>query len=181
MSYGSHSPYEIRPARAEELPQLARIEQSAATRFLDTPYAFLAHGEPLPLEVVQKKWFQAGQAWVVVERTATAAESLVGYAITRDLEGALYLQEIDVLPEHGQQGLGSALLDTIVAWARRQGYGVMLLSTFRDIPWNAPFYAKRGFQILDQFELTAGLRQIRQQESQAGLPIAERVIMRRQL
>jgi GNAT superfamily N-acetyltransferase len=174
------SHYAIRPARAEELPQLARIEQSAAARFLDTPYAFLAHGEPLPLEVVQQ-WFQAGQVWVVVERTATAAESLVGYAMTRDLEGALYLQEIDVLPEHGQQGLGSALIDTIVIWAKQQGYAVMLLSTFRHIPWNAPFYAKRGFQILGQSMLTAGLCQIRQQEHQAGLPIAERVIMRRQL
>jgi GNAT superfamily N-acetyltransferase len=177
MNRINHSHYTIRPARAEELPQLARIEQSAAARFLDTPYAFLAHGESLPLEMVQQ-WFQVGPVWVVVERTARVGEAVVGYAITRDLEGALYLQEIDVLPEHGQQGLGSALLDTIVIWAKQQGYAVMLLSTFRDIPWNAPFYAKRGFQILDEAALTAGLRQIRQQESQAGLPIAERVIMR---
>jgi hypothetical protein len=46
---------------------------------------------------------------------------------------------------------------------------------------NAPFYLKLGFRVLDGSELTAGFQQIRLQEAEAGLPIAEQVIMQYEL
>jgi ribosomal protein S18 acetylase RimI-like enzyme len=129
--------YAIRSARIEELTQLAPIEQAAAIRFRDTPYAFLADGEPLPIEFIQQR-FQAGQVWVAVDRN----DIVIGFAITREVDRTLYLQEIDIAPEHGQQGIGSALIETVQVWGKGLGYAVMSLSTFRDLPWNAPFYAK---------------------------------------
>jgi hypothetical protein len=57
------SEYAIRFARFEELTLLAHIEQSAAIRFLGTPYAFLVAAKPLPIEFVRQR-FQAGQIWV---------------------------------------------------------------------------------------------------------------------
>jgi GNAT superfamily N-acetyltransferase len=166
------SGYAIRSARVEELTLLAHIEQSAAIRFLDTPYAFLVDAKPLPLEFVQQR-FQAGQVWVAVDQQDT----VIGFALAREVDGTLYLQEIDIEPKHGQKGLGYALVDTVRSWANLSDYGVMSLSTFRDIPWNAPFYSKLGFRILDESELTAGFQQIRWQEREAGLPISDRVIM----
>jgi GNAT superfamily N-acetyltransferase len=166
------SGYAIRSARVEELTLLAHIEQSAAVRFLDTPYAFLVDAKPLPLDFVQQR-FQAGQVWVAVDREDT----VIGFAVTREVDDTLYLQEIDIDPKHGQKGLGYALVDTVRSWAKLSDYGVMSLSTFRDIPWNAPFYSKLGFRILDESELTAGFQQIRWQEREAGLPICDRVIM----
>jgi predicted N-acetyltransferase YhbS len=166
------SEYAIRSARVEELPLLAYIEQSAAIRFLDTPYAFLAGAKPLPIEFVRQR-FQAGQIWVAVDQQDT----VVGHAITREVDDTLYLQEIDIEPQHGQKGLGSALVNTVRSWAKISGYSVMSLSTFRYIPWNAPFYSKLGFDILDESDLTAGFQEIRKQESASGLPISERVIM----
>jgi GNAT superfamily N-acetyltransferase len=164
--------YEIRSARPNDLPLLASIEQSAATRFLNTPYAFLLNASPLPLELIQQQ-FQAGQIWVAIHQPDT----VVGYALTRPIGPILYLQEIDIEPHHGQKGLGTALINTIKSWAKQSGHTVMSLSTFRDIPWNAPFYAKLGFRILNSSELTPSFQQIRQQEQDAGLPIADRVIM----
>jgi ribosomal protein S18 acetylase RimI-like enzyme len=166
------SGYTIRSVRLEELSLLAQIEQSAARLFLDTPYSFLVDADPLPLDFVQQQ-FQAGQIWVAVNRH----EAVVGYAIAREVDGTLYLQQIDVAPEHGRRGIGSALINTVCAWAKKRGYRIVSLSTFRDIPWNAPFYSKLGFYILDEFELTTGFQQIRFQEIEAGLPISERVIM----
>jgi GNAT superfamily N-acetyltransferase len=166
------SEYAIRFARFEELTLLAHIEQSAAIRFLGTPYAFLVAAKPLPIEFVRQR-FQAGQIWVAVDQQDT----VVGYAITREVDDTLYLQEIDIEPQHGQKGLGSALVDTVRSWAKLSGYSAMSLSTFRDIPWNAPFYSKLGFVILDESVLTAGFQQIRRQENASGLPISERVIM----
>jgi GNAT superfamily N-acetyltransferase len=164
--------YVIRLARIPELPQLANLEQSAAMRFQGTPYAFFVEAQPLPLDFVQQR-FQAGQVWVAVD----PQDTVVGYAVTREVDDTLYLQEIDVEPTHGQKGLGTALVETVRAWAKLWGYGLMSLSTFRNIPWNAPFYAKLGFRILDEAELTAGFQQIRQQEREAGWPIGDRVIM----
>jgi predicted N-acetyltransferase YhbS len=117
--------------------------------------------------------FQAGQVWVAVDRH----EAVVGYAIACEVDNTLYLQQIDVAPEHGRKGIGSALVNTICAWAKQQGYRIVSLSTFQDIPWNAPFYSKLRFYPVDEAELTIGFQQIRRKELEAGLPIADRVIM----
>jgi GNAT superfamily N-acetyltransferase len=166
------SGYKIRSARAEELTLLAQIEQAAAVLFLDTPYAFLANDEPLSLDFVRQR-FQVGQVWVAVDRQ----DVVVGFAITREVDATIYLQEIDVDPAHGRRGLGAALVETVYEWAQLQGYGAIWLSTFRDLPWNAPFYAKLGFQILDESGLSIGFQQIRQQELADGLSISARVMM----
>ncbi|HEY9599070.1 MAG TPA: GNAT family N-acetyltransferase [Cyanophyceae cyanobacterium] len=164
--------YKIRSARFEELALLASIELAAAKLFLGTPYSFLVNAAPLPLDLVQQR-FKAGQVWVA----ADSRNGVVGYALTQEVDATLYLQQIDVDPAHGRRGIGSALVNTVLAWAKRQGYSVMALSTFRDIPWNAPFYSKLGFYILNESELTAGFQHIRLQEAEAGLPVANRVIM----
>jgi GNAT superfamily N-acetyltransferase len=166
------SGYAIRSAQIEELSQLATIEQAAAIRFQGTLYAFLADGAPLPIEFVQQR-FQAGQVWVAVD----LYNIVIGFAITREVDRTLYLQEIDILPNHGQRGLGKALVETIQTWAANSGYAAMSLSTFRDLPWNAPFYAKLGFRIQDESDLTEEFQAIRQHEQDAGLPIGDRVIM----
>jgi GNAT superfamily N-acetyltransferase len=102
---------------------------------------------------------------------------VVGFAITREVDDTIYLQEMDVDPAHGRRGLGAELVETVCDWAQLQGYKVILLSTFRDLPWNAPFYAKLGFRMLDESELSIGFQHIRQQEQADGLPISDRVIM----
>jgi predicted N-acetyltransferase YhbS len=168
--------YQIRSARIEELPLLSLIEQSAARLFLDTPYAFLVNDEPLSLDFVQQQ-FRAGRVWVAVD----CHEIVVGYAIAREVDNTLYLQQIDVEPEHGRSGIGSALVKTVCDWAKQQAYEIVSLSTFRDIPWNAPFYSKLGFHAVDEAGLSTGFQQIRLKELAAGLPISDRVIMHRKL
>ena len=49
------SGYKIRSPRFEELTLLSRIEKSAASLFLDTPYSFLVNAEPLPLDFVRER------------------------------------------------------------------------------------------------------------------------------
>jgi predicted N-acetyltransferase YhbS len=166
------SGYQIRSARPEELRLLSQIEQSAARLFLDTPYSFLVDADPLPLAVLQQQ-FQAGRIWVAVD----SHQRVVGYAIACEVEDTLYLQQIDVAPEHGRKGIGSALVATVCDRAKQQAYAIVSLSTFRDIPWNAPFYAKLGFRPVDETKLTLGFQQIRLKELAAGLPISDRVIM----
>jgi GNAT superfamily N-acetyltransferase len=166
------SGYTIRSARAEELTMLAQIERSAAILFLDTPYAFLVNAEPLSLDFVQQR-FRAGQVWVAI----APDNIVVGFAITREVDDTIYLQEMDVDPAHGQRGIGSALVEAVCDWAQLHDYPAISLSTFHNLPWNAPFYSKLGFRMLDESELTISFKQIRLQEMEAGLPISDRVIM----
>jgi ribosomal protein S18 acetylase RimI-like enzyme len=168
--------YEIRSARIEDLVKLAEIEQAAATLFRDTPYAFLVDAEPLPLNFVIQQ-FQAERVWVAVDDRDQA----VGYAIAQEVDGNAYLQQIDVHPTHGRRGIGRKLVERVCVWAKHQSYQKILLSTFLDVEWNAPFYAKLGFQILAEDDLTSGFQQIRRREAEAGLPIDRRIIMYREL
>jgi GNAT superfamily N-acetyltransferase len=112
---------------------------------------------------------------------ANAQDEPVGFAAVIIVDDAAHLEEIDVHPAHGRQGLGRRLVETVCAWAREHHYPAVTLTTFRDIPWNAPFYARLGFRILDKDEWTPGLRAISAEEAQTGLDPAQRVCMRRDL
>jgi ribosomal protein S18 acetylase RimI-like enzyme len=171
-----HPNYQIRAARIEDLATLAEIEQAAATLFRDTPYAFLIDDESLSLEFVTEQ-FQAERVWVAVDDR----DLPVGYAIAQDVDGDAYLKQIDVYPAYGRRGIGRKLVERVCLWAKHQNYHRILLSTFLDIEWNAPFYEKLGFQILPEIELTSGFQQIRLKEAEAGLPINQRAIMYREL
>ena len=81
---------------------------------------------------------------------------------------------------NGRRGLGKRLIETLCDWARGQGYGAVTLSTFRDVPWNEPFYARIGFRALEESELSEGLSALLEQEKLIWSPLA-RVCMRRDL
>ncbi|MZD06511.1 GNAT family N-acetyltransferase, partial [Streptomyces sp. SID5785] len=55
------------------------------------------------------------------------------------------------------------------------------LTTFRDVEWNAPYYARLGFRVLAEDEVTPGLARIRAAEAAHGLDRWPRVCMRREL
>lgn len=168
--------YEIRRARPEELLHLPEIERRASALFRDTKHAFLADAEPTPLHIFTAQQ-QQGLVWVAT----LGGQPPAGFALARILDGAIYLQEMDVDPQHARRGLGKRLVQAVCEGARRAGYPAVTLSTFRDLPWNAPFYEKLGFRVLAEAELRAGLQTVRQQETQIGFPRAERVCMRHDL
>ena len=73
---------------------------------------------------------------------------------------------MSVRPTAGHQGRGRALVEAVCSWAAANGYPAVTLTTFRDVPWNAPFYSKLGFRELT--ELTPGLEAIRSHERAIG-------------
>lgn len=130
----------IRSARPSDLASLADIERSAAERFRGTPLAWAADGDPLPhAELAQAQ--SAGLLWV-----AQPDDQVRGFALARPMGADLFLAEMSVaLPWQGQ-GLGRALMQAVLAHARAAGqYGAVVLTTDRELPWNAPFYRRLGF------------------------------------
>jgi GNAT superfamily N-acetyltransferase len=92
-----------------------------------------------------------------------------------------HIEQVSVDPSHARQGLGRSLLDTASAWAEERGLAALTLTTYAEVPWNAPYYRRLGFQELAVDQMSSGLRHIRDQESARGLDEWPRVAMRRQL
>ena len=109
---------------------------------------------------------------------ALAGDTPVGFALVKMLaEDLPHLQEMDVSPEHGRRGLGTALLQAALDWLARSGHQQMTLTTFRNIPWNMPFYSRMGFEEIPGGELRPELETVIRDEAARGLDPAQRVVM----
>jgi hypothetical protein len=65
----------------------------------------------------------------------------------------------------------------VCRWAKENGYPAVTLRTFRDVPWNAPFYEHRGFHVVDSAELSPEHVLLEDLERQRGLHPDIRVTM----
>lgn len=102
----------------------------------------------------------------------------MGFAACQACADALHLWELAVREAAQGHGFGKALVLEALALARRRGLRAVTLSTFRDIPWNGPFYAALGFVEVPVSELNPRLQTIRMRESLLGLPVDRRIAMR---
>lgn len=73
------------------------------------------------------------------------------------------------------------MLTRLADHAACDGVPALTLTTFTDVPWNAPYYLRCGFRVLDDEEIGPGLREIRRRERAHGLDRWPRVCMRRDL
>jgi GNAT superfamily N-acetyltransferase len=166
--------YTIRPARPDELLGLREIEDEAGTRFRGLGLIDDALDVSFSLHALARL-IEVGQVWVGCPDDDVPG----GMVIASVRDAAVYIEEMDVLPAHGRRGLGALLLGHVCAWARARGHTAVTLSTFRDVPWNGPFYRKHGFRELLPGEWTQSMRAIRDEEARHGLHVEDRVFMRR--
>ena len=161
----------IRPARADEIAAVRDIERVSASRFLGTDRAELAQDEPTDAATLARR-VEAGGLLVAADGDAPVA-----FVMFRPVEGCAYVEQIDVLPSHARRGIGAELLDAVATIARGRGLAALTLSTFKDVPFNAPYYARLGFAVVEG--LTPGMTQIRAEHEARGLDETARVFMRR--
>jgi GNAT superfamily N-acetyltransferase len=154
----------VRDARREDLPRLPEVERSAAEAFrgmTDVPFEVITAigpGETYAPHMAE------GTLWV-----AEMEGELVGFLAARRHGSRLHIDEVDVA--HGQQGqgVGRRLIETAIAHAQEQRLGEVTLTTFRTIPWNAPYYARFGFRALDPEETSPELAELIRAENAKGL------------
>ncbi|AWZ05371.1 MULTISPECIES: GNAT family N-acetyltransferase [unclassified Streptomyces] len=192
----------IRAAHIDELSLLQDIERAAGECFRAIGMPEIADDEPLPLEELLG-YRRAGLVWVAAEGTGTAEETgatdgtvtadstgaahgtgegtPVGYLIADRVDGNLHVEQVSVHPDRAHRRIGRSLLEHLAERAAAEGAPALTLTTFTDVPWNAPYYARCGFRILDDSGLGTGLRDIRDREAVHGLDRWPRVCMRRDL
>ncbi len=157
----------IRTSQPRELERLREIETASEQLFAEVGMGpFCEDDEQNHLE----------QAAVVF----VSGEPPVGFASVGVVDGVAHLWQLSVRPSQSRQGRGSDLVAAVCDWARSQGYGAVTLTTFRDVAWNGPFYARLGFGVLD--DLTPGLQVIRDHERAIGHDdLGPRIAMRKDL
>ena len=156
--------------------QLVGIDAGERFRALPDPrIAACADHPPWPADEL-RAFADAGRAWV-----AEPDEVVAGYVLAEVVDGCGHIEELAVARSHAGQGLGGALIDAVDEWARRRGLAALTLTTFRDVAWNRPLYERRGFRVLDDDDITDGLRAKVVEEEGFGLPSELRVVMRRDI
>ena len=108
---------------------------------------------------------------------AHSEPGVAGFLLALLAEDALHIQEVSVHPTHGGLGLGRALLLHAEEVAGAQGLHSLTLTTFADLPFNAPFYQRLGYLVEETPD--ARLKTLLQAEAGAGLH--NRVAMRKTL
>ena len=103
----------------------------------------------------------------------------VGYVVVDVVDGDAHIEQVSVLPHDQGQGVGRALMDVVEQWGRETGRPAITLTTFIDVPWNAPLYLHLGFDVLAESEIGPELRSLVAEEAAHGLDPETRVCMRR--
>ncbi len=201
----------IRPPWADELERLRDIERAAGRAFAEVGMPEIAADEPPSVAVLERYrvagWAWVVTAGVRPADDdgggAPADDAVVaGYVIVDLLdepgpgprpgpgpesarapepERSAHVEQVSVDPRFAGRRLGWQLLDHVADQARRHGLDAVTLTTFRDVPWNAPYYERCGFRPLADAELGPGLRRVRDDEAAHGLDPGRRVCMRRDL
>ena len=167
---------QIERAQPSQVDTLCAIERRAVQLFRGHPAWPSYSAAPMPPDLLLQA-VDRGLVWV--GRGGSGAP--VGFVwLDAELDGgAIGIAEIDVLPEHGRRGIGAALLEHACAWARAAGYQRVDLGTLADVPWNAPFYAKHGFVVVDKND--PAFAYARRRDREHGFPDRLRVFMSRPL
>ena len=164
----------IRPARRSDFPRLSAIEIAAGELFRAVSMDRIADDGPPDLERLAAR-IDEGLAWVDVGDDDVAR----AYLVASSHPTTAHIEQLSVHPSHARKRLGAGLIEHLERCAARRGIGRLTLTTFREVPWNAPYYARLGFQIVEACDQPEWLREIRARERCLGLDEWPRVAMAR--
>lgn len=164
--------WSLRLARPEDAEHMPAIERAAAELFRGDPdlgeIDFDDVWEPDEL----CRFIRKGHCLV-----SHVGERMAGFLVSEPFGRELHICEMDVLPDMQGNGIGAGLLRACMVDARNSGFHALTLTTFRDLPWNGPFYAKLGFVEIEDLEAHKRLAEELEEEAEAGLPRERRCAM----
>lgn len=151
----------IRPATEADLQRLVVVEVEAGQVFRTVGMAKVAEDVPQISDL--REAAEAEQLWV----TEVGSE-VAGYISAEVLDGNAHIAQVSVAPDYAGRALGRAMLEFVEEWGRATGRPATTLTTFRDVPWNGPYYRRLGYRVLRQEGI--GPELARTMEHEASLP-----------
>jgi GNAT superfamily N-acetyltransferase len=166
----------IRSPRRDELGALVDIEREAGGLFAAVGMPEIAADDPGSREELEP--FRAGgRAWVAVD----GDDRPIAYLISAVVDGCPHIEQVSVSPAHARRGIGAALVEHLAALAVAEGRAALTLTTFRDVPWNAAYYERIGFAVVEPADQGPELAALVAEEAERIPGDAPRVAMRRAL
>ncbi len=171
--------YTVRLAEEADINTLPAIEQAAARRFL--PYLEQLEISASQLEGLTpirflKRSHAEQRLWVAIPNDRATPQP-VGFIVAKFLHSSCFIVELSVHPEHGRQGIGSALVEACCMGALLKGARQVTLTTFRYVPWNIPFYERLGFRQLHPQYWSPEISAIVEHEARYGFSLKHRAVM----
>ncbi|PMS32601.1 GNAT family N-acetyltransferase [Paraburkholderia rhynchosiae] len=166
----------FRFAAPHDAETVRTIEFEAGLRFVSVGMSGIADAPPMCLALIERK-IAAQEIIVAVDVDGTCA----GFVMFEPQPARIYIQELDVLPLHAGRRIGAALIEQVAQLARSRKLMRLILSTYREVPWNAPYYRRLGFREIEEAELDAALIARRDAHVARGLDESKRVFMQRDL
>ena len=164
--------YCIRLGRDGDLPLLGDIERSAGRAFAERGMQAIADDDP-PSVVTLAQYANAQRLWVAADHR----DQPVGYIMIDRVDDGAHIEQVSVHEDHAGQKLGKRLIDRVFEWTRTHELSQVTLTTFRDVPWNAPYYERLGFAVLPEHAYSKAMQAIRDHEKSLGLDRWPRVAM----
>lgn len=166
--------YTVRFGQRLDIPALIAADRAASELFRPTGLIpdMAAIPESIPADVLSQA-IEAGMLLIAADKAGP-----VGFALAQLRQKTLYLHQLSVDPAHGCIGLGTQLVLHVFALAEERNCTSVTLSTFRDIPWNAPFYSGLGFREIAPKKLTDWMRELEITQAQT-LDVTKRCFMQR--
>lgn len=163
----------VRVAVPEDASLLLSIERSAAQAFRALEgLSWLADSPPMPVER-HLELIERSTCWVAID-----AENRPQGFLSADIYGRdLHIYELSVRHTLQGQGIGRQLVQAAQAYVEINGLHALTLTTFKHVPWNAPFYSRLGFQIESDQYVDARLSTLLNEEYEHGFPVGSRCAM----
>ncbi len=166
------SDWSLRLAQPADADFMPAIEAAAARRFAEEP-GLEALDPDDTWEVPElQRLIRKGHCLV-----SHVGEQMVGFLACEPFRRELHIWEMDVLPDFQGRGIGSGLVRACLIDAGNSGFSAVTLTTFRDVGWNAPFYARLGFEEVVALDAHPRLAGELANEADDGLPIERRCAM----
>ncbi|MEM9668255.1 MAG: GNAT family N-acetyltransferase [Pseudomonadota bacterium] len=166
--------YTLRLAEERDIPQLVVIELESNELFRPLGLIPEENMEDHVSIDYHRGSIADETSFVVSDDTGTA----VGFALCSERDPDLYLDEVSVHPDHGRKGIGRALVERVIEEARQREKPSVSLSTFRDVVWNAPFYATLGFREITEDDWEDWMHDFNRIQAET-LDVSKRCFMRR--
>lgn len=163
------SDWSLRLARPPDAAALPAIERAAAAAFVGEP---AIDPNRTRSEADYARLIRKGHSLV-----AHVGEAMAGFLVAEPFRRELHIWEMDVAPAFQRRGIGSGLVRAAQIDARNSGIKALTLTTFRDVAWNAPFYARLGFEEVTALDAHPRLTGELANEADDGLPAERRCAM----
>ena len=168
---------EVRPAHEGDISILPEIERSSSVLFRQWPGLEWIADDDVQSEEQHRRLIANGVAFVAEMK----GHGVVAFLNGETTSDALHVWQIAVHREQQGRGIGRHLLAAAQHFATDHGINALTLTTFKQVPWNEPYYHRLGFITLDRDEIGPWLQAVLDAEERAGLPAAKRCAMRKPL